>query len=238
MTVAGKRHVATVLEWMNYSWTYGGDLFDESGKPAINSTANVDALDYEKEITEFAPSGYTSATWDETTADLQQGLAAQAITWRLRAASASAKVTKEHFNAIKDADLMTLLEVTPGGLVTLLTKLNARTKGRFDPFANVVVSNVPGPRKPLYLGQWSIERWFSTGQLAHGANLNLTVWSYADQFNLCVLADAAVVSDPWEFVEGFRESLAELQDLAAGARPVDESEAAVPEPTPTTPGER
>jgi multiple sugar transport system substrate-binding protein len=81
VTVAGKRHVATVLEWMNYSWTYGGDLFDESGKPAINSTANVDALDYEKEITEFAPSGYTSATWDETTADLQQGLAAQAITW-------------------------------------------------------------------------------------------------------------------------------------------------------------
>ena len=81
VTVAGKRHVATVLEWMNYSWTYGGDLFDESGNPAINSQANVDALDYEKKLTAFAPSGFTSATWDETTADLQQGLAAQAITW-------------------------------------------------------------------------------------------------------------------------------------------------------------
>jgi multiple sugar transport system substrate-binding protein len=81
VTVAGKRHVATVLEWMNYSWGYGGDLFDDSGQPAINSAANVEALDYEKEITAFAPSGYTSATWDETTADLQQGLAAQAITW-------------------------------------------------------------------------------------------------------------------------------------------------------------
>ena len=81
VTVAGKRHVATVLEWMNYSWGYGGDLFDESGQPAINSQANVDALDYEREISAFAPSGFSSATWDETTADLQQGLAAQAITW-------------------------------------------------------------------------------------------------------------------------------------------------------------
>ncbi len=80
VTVAGKRHVATVLEWMNYSWTKGGDLFTD-GKPSINSQANVDALDYEKELTKFAPKGFTSATWDETTADLQQGLAAQAITW-------------------------------------------------------------------------------------------------------------------------------------------------------------
>lgn len=81
VTIAGKRHVATVLEWMNYSWTRGGDLFDQSGQPAINTAANVDALNYEKELTAFAPSGYTSATWDETTADLQQGLAAEAITW-------------------------------------------------------------------------------------------------------------------------------------------------------------
>jgi diacylglycerol O-acyltransferase / wax synthase len=134
---------------------------------------------------------------------------------RLRAASASAQVTKEHFNATKDADLMSLLDVIPGGLVTVLAKLNARTKGRYDPFANVVVSNVPGPRKPLYLGHWAVERWFSTGQLAHGANLNLTVWSYGDQFNLCVLADAQAVDDPWALVEGFRESLAELTALAS-----------------------
>lgn len=134
---------------------------------------------------------------------------------RLEAASASANVTKEHFNATKDADLISLLEVIPGGLVTLLAKLNARTKGRYDPFANVVVSNVPGPRKQLYLGHWSVERWFSTGQLAHGANLNLTVWSYGDQFNLCVLADAQAVDDAWKIVEGFRESMAELTALAS-----------------------
>jgi multiple sugar transport system substrate-binding protein len=80
-TLAGKRHVATVLEWMNYSWTNGGDLFDSSGQPAINSPQNVTALTFEKALTAYAPPGFTSATWDEVTAQLQQGTAAQAITW-------------------------------------------------------------------------------------------------------------------------------------------------------------
>jgi WS/DGAT/MGAT family acyltransferase len=136
---------------------------------------------------------------------------------RLRAASASAQVTKEHFAETKDADLITMLEVIPGGLVSGLARLNDRTKGRYDPFANVVVSNVPGPREPLYLGRWRLERWFSTGQLTHGATVNLTVWSYVDQFNLCVLADAVAVPDTWELMADFRSSLDELLVLVREA---------------------
>lgn len=81
VTLAGKRHVSTVLEWMNYSWTFGGDIFDSAGNVAINSPANVASLEYEKSLTAFAPPGFTSATWDEITAQLQQGTAAQSITW-------------------------------------------------------------------------------------------------------------------------------------------------------------
>ncbi len=81
VTLAGKRHVATVLEWMNYAWGQGGDLFSKDGQPALNSPENITALDYEKALTPFAPPGYTSATWDDTTAALQQGTAAESITW-------------------------------------------------------------------------------------------------------------------------------------------------------------
>lgn len=133
---------------------------------------------------------------------------------RLRAASASAEVTKVHFNETKDADLTSIVEILPSAAVSLLARLNARTQGKFDPFSNVVVSNVPGPREPLYLGRWRIERWFSTGQLSHGATLNLTVWSYSEQFNLCVLADAKVVPDVWELLGDVREALDELLVLA------------------------
>jgi WS/DGAT/MGAT family acyltransferase len=135
---------------------------------------------------------------------------------RLRATSAAAEATKAHFAQIKDADITALVDFMPGSLVSRLARANARTKGRYDMFKNVVVSNVAGPREPLYLGRWRVDRWFSTGQLTHGATLNFTVWSYGDQFNLCVLADAAVVPDAWELIRGFRSSLDELLAVARG----------------------
>lgn len=55
VALAGKRHVSTVLEWMNYSWGYGGDIFDQDGNVAINQPANVEALEYEKGLTALRP---------------------------------------------------------------------------------------------------------------------------------------------------------------------------------------
>jgi hypothetical protein len=89
--------------------------------------------------------------------------------------------------------------------------------GGLLPFWNVVVSNVPGPRTPLQLGQLKLEQWFSIGQIAHGATLNVTVWSYVDQFNLSVLADPQVLDDAWQLVDQFEASLAELEAAARGA---------------------
>ncbi|WP_144874550.1 extracellular solute-binding protein [Microbacterium sp. 1.5R] len=81
VTLAGKRHEASVFEWMNYADAFGGGVVDENGELVIDSAASVESLDYMKSLGEFAPPGFTSATWDEVTANLQQGLAAQAISW-------------------------------------------------------------------------------------------------------------------------------------------------------------
>jgi diacylglycerol O-acyltransferase len=86
--------------------------------------------------------------------------------------------------------------------------------GGLLPFWNVVVSNVPGPRAPLRLGQLKLAEWYSIGQIAHGASLNVTAWSYVDQFNVCVLADPKVLNDAWRLVEKFEASLAELEAAA------------------------
>lgn len=81
IALAGKRHIATTLEWFNYMWTMGGNLFDASGNLAANSPANVKSLQYEVDLTNFAPPGYTTYTWDEVTSAFEQGTVAQAITW-------------------------------------------------------------------------------------------------------------------------------------------------------------
>ena len=81
VAIAGKRHIATTLEWFNYMWTMGGNIFDSSGNLVANSAANVKALQYEVDLTKFAPPGYTNYTWDEVTSAFQQGTVAEAITW-------------------------------------------------------------------------------------------------------------------------------------------------------------
>ena len=105
VAMTGKRHVATVLEWMNYGWTFGGGILDDSGQLVIDSQQSVAALDYMLGLRDFAQPGYTSATWDETTATLQQGNAALSITWgdtagAMEAADQSAVVGKMGYASI------------------------------------------------------------------------------------------------------------------------------------------
>ena len=105
VAMTGKRHVATVLEWMDYGWTFGGGILDDSGNLVIDSQPSVQALDYMVGLTPFAQPGYTNATWDETTATLQQGKAALSITWgdtagAMEAADQSAVVGKMGYASI------------------------------------------------------------------------------------------------------------------------------------------
>ncbi|MHB8063232.1 MAG: ABC transporter substrate-binding protein [Ruminiclostridium sp.] len=79
VSMSGKRHDATTCEWMNYMWSFGGDIFDDKGNIAINSEKSVAALDYYVKLSKFAPPGVTSKTWDEQTTEMQQGIAAMAV---------------------------------------------------------------------------------------------------------------------------------------------------------------
>lgn len=108
VAMTGKRHVATVLEWMDYGWTFGGGILDDAGQLVIDSPQSVESLDYMLGLGAYAQPGYTNATWDETTATLQQGKAALSITWgdtagAMEAADQSAVVGKMGY-----ADIPTL----------------------------------------------------------------------------------------------------------------------------------
>ena len=63
--------------------------------------------------------------------------------------------------------------------------MSRRQAKQQNPFANVAISNVPGPRETLHAlgGRLEMVELLSTGNLADAVNLNITVWSYVD--NLC-----------------------------------------------------
>ena len=81
VTIAGKRHEAAVFEWINYANSFGGGVVSPEGELVVDSAGSVESLEYMSSLGEFSPPGYTSATWDEVTAQLQQGIAVQAISW-------------------------------------------------------------------------------------------------------------------------------------------------------------
>lgn len=82
------------------------------------------------------------------------------------------------------------------------------------PPINVVVSNVPGPRDPLYVAGARMEGIYSVGPILEGIGLNVTVWSYCDQLNVGVIACREHIADPHEITDGMAASLQEL--LAIG----------------------
>jgi diacylglycerol O-acyltransferase / wax synthase len=143
---------------------------------------------------------------------------------RLKAAAHAGKVMKAHIVAAEGSDLSNILEITPPALIRLLDWVVKHKDGKFGVWGNAAISNVPGPREPLYMGAMKLKNWISMGMVAHGLGLNTTVWSYAGQFNLCILADKKLLPDGWELIAHFRDAFAEyrvLLDEKADRQPAD-----------------
>jgi WS/DGAT/MGAT family acyltransferase len=133
---------------------------------------------------------------------------------RIRATHVSCKETKEHIVASDGADLNSVLSLAPEWMVKILGRLIHRREGRVGIFGNVILSNVPGPREPLYFGPTQVSNWFSTGQIFDGTSLNLTMWTYCQHCNLCIFADSSVLPDGWKLFRLFEQELDTLIELA------------------------
>jgi len=90
-----------------------------------------------------------------------------------------------------------------------------RLADRLAPAINVVVSNVPGPRAPLFAGGAPLVELYSVGPVLEGIGLNVTVWSYTDRLYVGVLSCPATLPDPERIADGMVAALAELEACAA-----------------------
>lgn len=102
-----------------------------------------------------------------------------------------------------------------------------RVADHHPPAINVVVSNVPGPRRPLYAAGAELCELYSVGPVLEGIGLNITAWSYLGRLDVGVLACRDEVPEPWRIADAMRDALAELATAAAQS-PVVASEAEDP----------
>lgn len=100
---------------------------------------------------------------------------------RLKGIKESITIAKEKLQAMPKDSLVnyTMVFMAPY-ILSMLMGLGGRTK----PMFNITISNVPGPANTLYFNGAKLEQMYPISLLSHGQALNITVVSYAGQFNV------------------------------------------------------
>jgi WS/DGAT/MGAT family acyltransferase len=66
---------------------------------------------------------------------------------------------------------------------------------------NVVISNVPGPRSPMWLDGARLENYVPISIVTDGMGLNITVHSYLDRLDFGLIACRELVPDLWDLLD-------------------------------------
>jgi diacylglycerol O-acyltransferase len=135
---------------------------------------------------------------------------------RLRATSAAAKAAKGVHAALGPQLLADWSEVTPPRPFAWFMRQYSRFRlaDRHRPPINLVVSNVPGPREPLYVTGARLDGIWSVGPILEGIGLNITMWSYLDDLNVGMVACPDSMPDLWELTDLLPAALDELVSSA------------------------
>jgi hypothetical protein len=64
-----------------------------------------------------------------------------------------------------------------------------------------VVSNVPGPRTPLYVAGSRLTNYFPVSTIVDGQGLNITVQSYLNSLDVGLVSCGDLVPDLWHLVD-------------------------------------
>jgi WS/DGAT/MGAT family acyltransferase len=104
----------------------------------------------------------------------------------------------------------------PPAVASLAARTTMEVMGRTRPPVNLVISNVPGPRTPLYLAGAKLDAHYPVSVVVDGVGLNITVMSYLDHLDFGIVADRDQVADTWALIDGLAHALHELTEAVLG----------------------
>ena len=134
---------------------------------------------------------------------------------RLEAIKISTKSGKEHLQGLPRAAIShyTTLMMLPFMVGQLTGRINLK-----KPMFNTVVSNVPGPKNPLYFNGAHLEALYPVSLIFDGQALNITVLSYADKINWSFTACRSSVPHVQRLAVYTGDSLTELEEVLTGGK--------------------
>jgi WS/DGAT/MGAT family acyltransferase len=104
---------------------------------------------------------------------------------------------KAQFEMVPADALVDLAQFSSPALAAQAARLasSMRIADRTNPPVNVVISNVPGPRQPLYLAGAELVHYYPVSTIAEGMGLNITVHSYLDTLDIGLVSCWELVPD-------------------------------------------
>jgi len=92
------------------------------------------------------------------------------------------------------------------------------------PMGNVLISNVPGPREPLYMMGAKMEQCFPISVLPPGMSLNITLYSYNGLINVGLVSCRSALPDLTDLAEFVNNAFIELENEVLESAAVSVSE--------------
>jgi diacylglycerol O-acyltransferase / wax synthase len=139
---------------------------------------------------------------------------AQARLLAAKAAMGEIKGTTSRFKDLIPTDYPSL---GAPWLISGVAQLFGKTKiaNHISMPVNLVISNVPGPKVPLYLAGAKMLAYYPVSIVIHGLALNITVHSYAGQLDFGLISCAKAVPDLSKLCEALEREHEALKAVAA-----------------------
>ena len=122
---------------------------------------------------------------------------------RLRVVREGTHQSKEFANALGARTLLDMADLMPGGLVGLGARTSARLSlaNRMRPVFNTTVTNMPGPRHPLYMAGAQLVAMYGAGMITDGMGLIHPVMSYCGDITISFTSCREMLPDPAHYAD-------------------------------------
>ena len=119
------------------------------------------------------------------------------------------------FDAVPADSLTDFAQFPPPAVFGLAMRTATRLSARYANPVNLVISNVPGPRHPLYSAGARLLHYYPVSTIVDGQGLNITVQSYLDTLDFGLIACRELVPDLQDLLDAIIDDLA-LMGKAVG----------------------
>ncbi len=134
---------------------------------------------------------------------------------RLAEMTGAMVTAKKRYQPLPASWLVDFSAMLPAALGGLSARALMKFLGATAPVVNLVVSNVPGAQRPLYLaGARMLANYPVSAITDASGGLNITVMSYQGKLDFGLVACRELIPDVWNLIDYLHDALAELTKLA------------------------